>query len=287
MARASAPWFALAGLYVAAALLLEAGDPAVEVPVLLDRIDGDAVRVASAVTMAAACGFGAALARVWVPEPWATRGVLLAAVSPLAMAASTQVRPGAFAALLITAALVLALRVHEQPRRRDGMGAAICLALLPWLGAEYAAAGLPILLALVHWTFRRGRPLLGLLEVEVVAASAVALIGVQDLGGDLSTSEPATALQLPALLLVAVTVFLLVRSRIERLSRAFPARRDAEIAAIVATTVLVVIAVVAIAGDLAPEMGVPIAGALAGWGLRRFPWAAIVVLALTAGAYAL
>jgi hypothetical protein len=47
------------------------------------------------------------------------------------------------------------------------------LAVLPWLGIKYAVPGLPITVALVVWSRRRGRRLLGILAAEVIVGSLV------------------------------------------------------------------------------------------------------------------
>ncbi|MGI8622579.1 MAG: hypothetical protein ACR2NB_03615, partial [Solirubrobacteraceae bacterium] len=87
MLRAAAPWLAAVAAYAAAVLGLGASDPASQEPTLLeglrDAAGMRAVELVLAAAMALAFGLGAALARRWVPDPWATRGVLAVALSPL------------------------------------------------------------------------------------------------------------------------------------------------------------------------------------------------------------
>jgi hypothetical protein len=219
----------------------------------------------------AALGFvlAAALARRVVPEPWATRGAALVALSPPALAYAATVYPELTAGAALCGAALLSARVHEHPRRRDALVAAALLALLPWLGTEYVIPAIPLLLALVHWTWRRGRRVLALLEVELVAASLVAYASVNDvLYGGLTPSaanapgDPATdaspaglADRLPRLVslwldrdygllrwapvlgLAGFGALLLWRSRRDGLARALPGRRTAEAAAALAAAV--------------------------------------------------
>src|SRR3712207_5508822 len=77
------------------------------------------------------------LARVVVPEPWATRGIALVAISPPAVAYAATVDPAPVAAVLVTGAMRLALRMRTHPRVRDGVAAGALLAPLPWLGAYF------------------------------------------------------------------------------------------------------------------------------------------------------
>ncbi len=284
MLRAAAPWLAVVAVYSAAVLVLGASDPAPQVPALLeglrDAAGTRAVELVLAAAMALAFGLGAALARRWVPDPWATRGVLAVALSPLGFAASAGVGGGAIAAALLAGGLLLALRVRDQPSRPSALGAAACLALVPWFGLASAAAAVPVLGALVNWSYRRGRPLLGLLELEIAGASVVALLGAEQPGG---RARPGTFAGLlvdrgagvlrwaPVLALAFLGAYLLVRSRQERLSRAIPARRDAELAAALTGLALLGATGAAAFGAVAAAPGLPLAGALAAWGLRRAP----------------
>src|SRR3954447_22573756 len=70
------------------------------------------------VLLALAFVVAARLARRMVPEPWATIGVGLVGLSPVALAASTTITPGIAAAVLLAGGAWCALAVRERPRRR-------------------------------------------------------------------------------------------------------------------------------------------------------------------------
>jgi hypothetical protein len=248
---------------------------------------GGPVAVQLFVAGLAALGFvlAAVLARRLVPEPWATRGALLVAVSPPALAYGTAVYPELVAGAALAGAALLALRVRERPRLLDAYGAALLLAFLPWLGPKFLIPALPIGFALVRWTLRRGRRLVALVSGEVVVASLVAYISVNDVlyggltpyaadvpgetatdasfpGGYLERAPRLVALWLdreygllrwaPVMALAFFGAFLLWRSRRERLARVLPGRLEAEIAA---TLLLAVCAgQVAVAAFGAPTM---------------------------------
>jgi hypothetical protein len=276
VARA-APWLALLAAYVAALLLLDPGDASVQAPRLLDAIeDGagrDATRVALAATTVVAFALAATLGRTWVPDPWAGRAVLLGALSPagFALSVSTAAPPAA----LLAAGLLLAIRTREHPTRGRALGGAACLALAPWFGPAFAVPAVPALAALVYWTYRRGRRLYAFLALEFAGASVVTLVGVavsEDAGPSPGVDGVLEILlYAPVLALTIPTAVLLVRSRRERVSRAIPARRDAEVAAGLTGVVLIALAVAAALASIGPEAGVPIAAALAAWALRAFP----------------
>ena len=125
--------------------------------------------------------------------------------------------------------------MRDEAARGRSLGGAACLALAPWFGLVYALAAVPTLVALVMWTSRRKRPLLAFLAVEVGAASAVALAGVAQPDARTEVDPLGVLVDVlggaPILALAFVGAALLVRSRVERVSRAIPARRDAEVAA--------------------------------------------------------
>ena len=289
------PWLAVLALYVVAGLTLGAWDPAPQTPFLLQRLRDDGGRELTAVVLsvpaALAFAFAAAIARRWVPEPWATRGVLVVALSPLGFALTSGARPDAFAAALLAGGVVLALRARDHATRPRVMGAAACLSLAPWFGLVYAFAAVPPFGALLSWTLRRGRPLLAFLALEVAAATAVALAGVDRPRGHRAAADPGAVLwdvlrASPFLVLAFAGGYLLVRSRRELVSRAIPARRDAEVAGALVGAMILVLWAVAGFGPVGPGAGVPFAAALSAWGLRRFPRTgallALLTLALTA-----
>lgn len=262
------PWLALFGAYVAVGLTLAPGDPPPSVPLLLqslrDETGADATAIVLAVPAATSFALAAALARRWVPDPWATRGVLVAAVSAPAFALPAHTRPDGVAATLVLTGLLLALRTRDRATRMRTIGGAACLALAPWFGLAYAVAAVPVLAALTLWTARGKRPLLAFISVEIAAASVVALIGVEQPATH-GHPDYAALLTAPILGLAPVGVALLVRSRREHVSKAIPARRDAEVAA---TLTAVVVAALL---PVAPHAAVPPAAALGAWGLQRAP----------------
>jgi hypothetical protein len=272
------------------------------------------VEILLAAIAAIAFVLAAALARRLVPEPWATGGVAAVALSAPAVAYGATIYPELTAGALLAGAAVLALRVRERPSLRSALLAALLVALLPWLGTKYLLPGLPILAAMMWWLTRRGRRLAAIFSAEVLAASLIAYVSVNDvLYGGLTPysadipGQTATdaafplgyaerlprfvALWLdrgygllrwaPVVALAFVAVWLLWRSRRERMAQVVPEVRDREAAA--ALLLLVCGAQIAIAAFGAPTMygfwfpgrhlmaALPCAAALAAWSLRHFP----------------
>lgn len=223
-----------------------------------------AVELGLAALAALAFVMGALLARRLVPEPWATGGAALVALSPPALAYSTTIYPELAAGSLLAAAALCALKVREAPRLRYAYGGALALALLPWLGTKFLVAGVVVAVLLVRWILRRGRRLAALGAGELIFASGVAWVTVNDVvfGGFTpeAAADPGSPITgartpedylerlprlvslwidrevgllrwAPVLVLVGVAAWLLWRSRRERLAAAIPARLDAEIAA--------------------------------------------------------
>jgi hypothetical protein len=264
-----------------------------------------------------------ALARRLVPEPWATAGPLVCALSPPALAYSTAVQPEALAGALLAGACLLALAARERPRLVTAAGAAVLLAPLPWLGVKFLPAGAVVAAVLVRWLLRRGRGLAALVVVEVIFASLVSWVAVNERLYDGLTpysagaAHPATgagsaggyagragrlvALWIdrdygllrwaPFLALAFLAVWLLWRSRRERLARVIPERLDAEVAA--GLLAAAAGAQVLVAAFLAPTMFgpwfpgrqvvavLPLLGALSAWGLRFARRVGTVLAALT------
>jgi len=268
----------------------------------------------------------AALARRIVPEPWATGAALVAALSPPALVASTTIAPDAVAGTVLAGAGVLALRVRERPRLLLAFWCAVLVAALPWLGAKFAAPAAIVALAAARWLRRRHRGLAGFVALEVVIFSVVLYVTVNDrlYGGPFpaallsdpgvtgTTGVGAHLARAPRLLglwidrdvgllrwapfaaLSFVALWLLVRSRRERLAIALSGQVDVEVTA--AFYVLVCGATVAFAVFLAPTIAgawfpghelvcvFAFGAALAGWGLRRVPRTGRVLAALTIAA---
>jgi len=274
------------------------------------------VELLGAALLALAFTLSAALGRRLVPEPWATRAALAAGLSPPALAGATTVAPAAASAAILTGAVLLALRVREDLRLGTAARAAALVALLPWLGVRFLAPGAVVIVALARWLRRRQRGITGLVAVEVLLSSAVALVSVnerlfgglvpsaadsEDVPGGSAGVESATELlgRVPALLgtlvdrdagllrwapvlaLTGVSLWLLVRSRRDRVALALPERIDVEVvAALLAATVAAGLVAAALAapsirgpwlvpGDVLTVL--PVAGALAAWGLRHAP----------------
>lgn len=202
-----------------------------------------------------------ALARRVVPEPWATRGVLLVALSPPALAHSTSVDPGWAVSALLGIAILLTASAREEARLPVVTGAAAALAILPWIDATAALAGLPVAVLLVHWTLRQHRRLAALIGLEVLSSSLIAytslseylyggltplvaaLPGEAAVGADSALGYLARAPRLaslwldrdfglirwaPVLALAVHGIWLLWRSRRDLIARALPGRREGE-----------------------------------------------------------
>jgi hypothetical protein len=213
----------------------------------------------------AALGFvlAIALARRLVPEPWATAGPLVVALSPPALAYSTAVYPELTAGTLLAGACVLALKVRDRPRLRTALVAGLLIALLPWLSPKYLIGGLVIAVVMTRWLRRRHAGVGGIMALEVVLFSSVLYISINDRlyggftpfaaaapneaspdaafpGGYLDRAPRLVSLWLdsgygllrwaPFLVLALYAVWVLWRSRREHVARAIPEQVDAEIA---------------------------------------------------------
>ena len=256
------------------------------------------VEVMLAVIAAIAFVLGAALARRLVPEPWATGGVAAVALSAPAVAYGAAVRPDLTAGALLAGAALLSLRVRENPSTRDAVLVGLLIAQLPWLGTRFLIPGLPILAAMGWWLFRRGRALPAIFAVEVVAASLIAWVSVNEAlyerptppaDRGLPTGAPDRLVSLwldrghgllrwaPVMALALLGAWLLWRSRRERLARALPEVRDREAAAelllLVGAAQLLVGAfgVLRVEGPEPLAAALPCAAALVAWGLRHHP----------------
>lgn len=267
--------------------------------------------------------FAAALAGRLVPEPWATRGVLLVALSPPALAYATTVLPEMAAAALLAGAALSALRVREDPRVRHAVRAAALLAILLWLGPKFAIVATPVFVALIAWARKRGRRLVALVSGEIVFGSLVAYVTANDVlfggvtpyaAGHMVTGvdsiagyaerlprlvtlwvdpEEGALRWAPVLALAFVGAFLLWRSRRERLARVVSEHAQAEITAALALVTAGIALVVAAFG--APRLEgpwpparhlvvvLPLLAPLVAWGLRRLPRTGAALGAATLG----
>jgi hypothetical protein len=241
---------------------VDLGLPLVAAPLL--NVDGVAlVSLLCAAAMALAITLGAALARRVVPDPWATGAALAVGLSPPMLAAAGAVGPEPLGAALLAGATLCALRVREadpHPPLRLALTAAVQLALLPWVSAEMAPAGLVVAAVLVLWMLRRGRGLQAIVAGEVVVFSAIAYVSVNErlYGGvvpQVAAAGPATGATglvehveridravtvwgdssfgllawAPVLVLALHALLLLWRSLRDRLAVALPAVRTAEV----------------------------------------------------------
>ena len=222
-----------------------------------------AVELLMAALAALAFVLAALLARRLVPEPWATGGVVLVALSPPALAYSATVYPELAAGALLATACLCALHLRNAGRLRAAYGGAVALALLPWLGTKYAIPALPVAVVLVRWAARRGRRLAALAVAEIMLGSLVVYVTVNDalyggftpyaadVPGQTATDAafPLGYLErlprlaalwvdrdygllrwAPVLALAGVAAWVLWRSRRERVAAAIPERREVEVA---------------------------------------------------------
>jgi hypothetical protein len=264
----------------------------------------------------AALGYvaAAAIARRLVPEPWATGGVLAVGLSPPAVLSATTIAPDAVAGSVIAGAAALALAARERPLARLTAWAGALLATLPWLAVKFLAPGIVVAAGVFRWPRRRRRGLAGLVGLEIALFSVVLYISINDrLYGGLTpysvlpADESATGahglaahlerwprvlwlwvgppqgllLWAPVCALGFVALWLLVRSRRERLARLLPEQVDVEVTA--GFLVAIIAAAVVTAIFFAPSITgprfaahqlvcvLPLIGALCSWGLRRFP----------------
>jgi hypothetical protein len=281
------------------------------------------VELMLAAVMALAFTVAAALARVVVPDPWATRGVAVVGLSPPAVAHATAITPDAAAALCLTVAVLFAAHTREDARVPSAAASALALAALPWLSPEYVIPALPVAAMLVHWTLRQRRRVAALLAVEIISTSLIAYTALNHAlyGGMTPLAADVEHLLLPDLTALGVYVerapriaalwldrdvgivrwapvtvlslfgvWLLWRSHRDSLSRALPARREAEAVAalaVAACTGQLVVATLASADFYETFPGrhllavAPLAAVLVAWASRHLPRVAVVLGALT------
>lgn len=283
-----------------------------------------------ALLLAGAIALAVPLGRRLVPDPWPGRAALVVGLSPPALAAATTVAPATAAALPLAAAALLALHVREHPRLATVFWCALLAALLPWVALGLLAPAVVVAAALARWLRRRGRGLVGFTALEVVVVSAVTYVAVNDrlfggpvpdaarvdgaaaatglddaadvverlprLAGVLVDRDAGLLRWAPVLVLALWAVWVLVRSRRERLALVVPERRDVEVGA----TFLALIAAAGLpVAALAPRtLGgawlvppdvpalLPVLAALVAFGSRHAGRAAPVLAALTLAASA-
>jgi hypothetical protein len=262
------------------------------VPLLIAPAEaiGGATAVELFLVALTALGFvlGALLARRIGPEPYASAGAALAGLSAPAIVFAGEILPEAAAGTLLAGATLCTVIAREAPRPAPVFGAAAMLAVLPWLDPLLIVPAIPVAAALYLWCRQARHNTLGLIAVELAAASVVLYASLNErlYGGPTPWSalpsgvsptgafsvaehleraprlltlwlDPADGLLrwAPIFALVFFAAWLLRRSRGEGLVRAVPARAAAEAAAGLALAV--VAAVVLVATFLAPWVDDP------------------------------
>jgi hypothetical protein len=266
------------------------------------------VRLLLAAVSALAFCLAAALGRMLVPEPWATRAAMATGLSPPAIGAATAVSPEMMSAAALAGATLLALRVRLRPRLRWTVATAVLVAVLPWLSAKLVAPAAVVAVGVARWLYRRQRGLAGFVALELVLTSAVIYVVVNDrlfggptpndvarhgatgasgLGAHLARwprlaevwLDPRHGLLVwaPFLILAFVALGLWWRSRHGRLAVAVAEQADVEVAAAFLT--LITAAVVLTAVFLAPSLD----GSGRGWWHARQLVPALPPLAALSG----
>ena len=229
--------------------------------------------VAVVLAAVAALGFvlAALLARRIVPEPYASAGAGVAGLSAPAVAYAGTILPAATAGTLLAGATLCTVAAREAPRPAPVFGAAAMLALLPWLEPALLVPAIPVAAALYLWCRRGRRATMGLIAVELAAASLVLYVTLNEqlyggptpwsaLPSGVSPTGAATVVEYlerlprlvtlwldpdagllrwaPVFALVFYAGWLLWRSRREGLARVVPERSGAEAAAELALAVV-------------------------------------------------
>src|SRR5262249_8476036 len=96
------------------------------------------------------------------------------------LGAATRVSPELVGAAMLAGAALLALRVREDPRLRDAFGAALLVALAPWVALKLALPAAAIALSMARWLRRRNRGLAGFAALEVVLPSVMVYVTIDD-----------------------------------------------------------------------------------------------------------
>lgn len=249
-----------------------------------------------------------------VPDPWAMGATFAVALSPPLIAYGSAVYPELAAATALAGAALLALRLQERITRPDAFGCFALLGALPWLGTKFVPAGAVIGVAAARALWRSRSRGLTVLSAELALFSVVFYVTLNEAlydgptpysaevegesstdasfpGGYIERAYRLVALMIdrefgllrwaPVFVLAGVGVWLLVRTRSERLARALPRHARAESAALLCALALG--AQLVVAAFLAPTMfgfsfpprhliaGLLLAVPLVAWGMRRFP----------------
>jgi hypothetical protein len=268
--------------------------------------------------LAAIAALGAVLAYLLalrvVPDPWALGATLAVALSPPLVAYGSAVYPELPAATALAGGALLALRLGERVTRADAFGCFALLGALPWLGTKFVPAGVVVGFFAVRALLRARRRTLALGSAELALFSIVFYVSMNEAlydgptpysadlpgesapdaafpGGYLERAYRLVALLIdrefgllrwaPVFALAGAGVWMLVRTRRERLARVVPDHARSEAAALVCALALG--AQLLVAAFLAPTMfgfwfpprhlvaGLLVAVPLVAWGLRRAP----------------
>ena len=261
------------------------------------------------------------------PDPWAFGGALAIGLSPPFLAYGTAVYPELAAGAALAGAALLAAQLEERVSRRSAFGCLALLGTLPWLGTKFVPAGIVVGAFALRSLMRARRGTLALGSAEVALFSVTLYVGINeavyggptpytaDVAGETATdaSFPAGYLQrayrlvalfvdrdygllrwAPVFALAFGGVWLLYRSRRERLSHAVPELRAVERTALICAAALG--AQLLVAALLAPTMfgfwfpprhllaALPLAIPLSAWALRHAPRAGLALAAVSVAA---
>jgi len=265
-----------------------------------------------------------------VPDPWAIGATLAVTLSPPFLAYGSAVYPELAAATALAGAALLALRLQERITRTAAAGCFLLLGTLPWLGTKFVPAGIVVGVFAARTLWRTRNRTLALLTAELAFFSVIFYVTLNEAlydgptpysadvegqtatdasfpGGYLERAYRLVALLIdrevgllrwaPVFVLVGVGVWMLVRTRSERLTRALPDHARTEAAALLCALALG--AQFAVAAFLAPTMfgfsfpprhllaGLTLAVPLVAWGMRRAPrtGAALALVGIAASAW--
>jgi hypothetical protein len=273
-----------------------------------------AVELFLAAVAALAIALAYRLALRVVPDPWALGAALAVGLSPPLVAYGSAVYPELTAAAALAGAALLAVRLDVRVTLREASLCFLLLGALPWLGTKFVPAGVVIgaFAARSIWRARRRTLAVGAVELSLFSVALYVAINEAVYSGPTPyTAEPAGESATDAAFpggyleriyrLVALFVdrnygllrwapvfglafaglWLLWRSRRDRLARAVPGVHEIEVTAGLCAAALG--AQLLVAAFLAPTMfgfwfpprhlmaALPLAVPLVAWGLRHAP----------------
>jgi hypothetical protein len=249
-----------------------------------------------------------------VPDPWAAGATLAVTLSPPFVAYGSAVYPELAAATALAGAALLALRLSERVARPDAFACFALLGTLPWLGTKFVPAGVVVGVYATRTLMRARHRTLALLSAELALFSVIFYVSLNEAlydgptpysadipgasatdasfpGGYLDRAYRLVALLIdreygllrwaPVFALAGVGLWMLARTRSEKLARALPQHSRIETAALLCALGLG--AQLLVAAFLAPTMfgfwfpprhllaGLLLAVPLVAWGLRWAP----------------